>query len=306
VYKRQALRGVGATGSPLDDAGHDWIWQQLPTQPDGAPIWLCGISGGTDFASAFLGGNRTLAQHRGEMQCRCLGAAVEAWSEPDAQGHGTPLPDTVGELVCTRPMPSMPLRFWGDADGSRYRESYFEFYAATPEHGPVWRHGDWLRLLPQRQGGATSTTGATGAVILGRSDATLNRHGVRLGTAEIYRVVESLAEVQDSLVVDLSGLGRASEIWLFVVLREGLTLDAALTERLRELIRTTLSARHLPDRIIQAPALPYTLSGKKMELPVKKLLLGAEPDTVLRRDAMTNGVVVDWLIELARQHRATG
>lgn len=293
-----ALRAVGATGSALDDAGHDWIWQQLPRQPDGAPIWLCGISGGTDIASAFLGGHPGLPQRRGEMQVRCLGAAVEAWSEPDATGHGRPLPPgEVGELVCTRPMPSMPLQFWGDADGCRYRESYFEFYAERPGLGPVWRHGDWLRLQPHPEDGPH---GATGAVILGRSDATLNRHGVRLGTAELYRVIESLPEVRDSLAVDLAPADAPHELLLFVVLQDGQTLDAALDARLRERIRTLLSARHLPDRIVQAPALPYTLSGKKMELPVKRLLLGADPASVLRRDAMANGAAIDWLLGWAR------
>jgi acetoacetyl-CoA synthetase len=292
----ERLRAIGSTGSPLADECYDWIWQQLP-QADGTPIWLSPMSGGTDFAGAFIAGSPALAMHRGEMQCRCLGAAVEAWSEPDAQGHGAPLIDQVGELVCTRPMPSMPLYFWGDADGSRYRESYFETYAASAIQPTVWRHGDWIRLIPHPQDGAR---GATGAIIYGRSDATINRHGVRMGTAELYRVVESLPEVQDSLVVDLEVLGRASRMLLFVVLREDLTLDAALTERIRLLIRSTLSARHVPDEIVQAPAIPRTLSGKKMELPVKKLLLGAEPDTVLRRDAMLNAECVAWFVQFAQ------
>ena len=233
-------------------------------QVDGAPIWLAPIAGGTDFAGAFLGGNRTLPVVKGEMQCRCLGAAVEAYGEPDANGVGKPLIDEVGELVCTRPMPSMPLFFWGDTDGKRLRESYFEMY----------------RHPTAPASGATATGCASpprgGAIIYGRSDATINRHGIRMGTAELYRAVEALPEVLDSLVVDLEYLGRESYMPLFVVLREGLTLDDALTRRLREAIKTALSARHVPNEIFQVDAIPRTLSGKKMELPVKKLLQGAD------------------------------
>ena len=194
------------------------------------------------------------------MQCRCLGAAVEAWSE-----DGRPLIDAVGELVCTKPMPSMPLCFWGDEDNRRYLESYFDMFPG------VWRHGDWIRLVPHPE------VGTTGAVIYGRSDATINRHGIRMGTAELYRAVEVQPEVLDSLVVDLEYLGRESWMPLFVVLREGLALDDALAQRLRQAIRQALSARHVPNEIFQVAAIPRTLSGKKMELPVKKLLMGAAP-----------------------------
>ncbi len=278
------LQAVGSTGSPLSDEGYQWLWDHLP-RPGGQDMWIATISGGTDFAGAFVAGNRELPQVRGEMQCRCLGAAVAAWSE---DGHE--LLDQVGELVCTRPMPSMPLYFWGDVGNRRYIESYFDMYPGGDGKPAAWRHGDWIRIT--RRGGA---------VIYGRSDATINRHGIRMGTAELYRAVELLPEVLDSLVVDLEYLGRESWMALFVVLREGLQLDAALTQRLKQAIRATLSARHVPNDIYQVAAIPRTLSGKKMELPVKKLLLGAAPEQVLRRDAMANAAAVDWFVEFARR-----
>jgi acetoacetyl-CoA synthetase len=270
------LRALGSTGSPLAVDSYRWVYQQLP-KVDGRDIWLTPISGGTDFAGAFVGGLPTLPVVEGEMQCRCLGAAVEAWSE-----QGQPLVDEVGELVCTQPMPSMPLYLWGDADGSRYRDSYFDMYPG------VWRHGDWIRITPRG-----------GAIIYGRSDATINRHGIRMGTAELYRAVEALPEVLDSLVVDLEYLGRESYMPLFIVLREGLVLDAALTQRLKDSIRSALSARHVPNEIFQVSAIPRTLSGKKMELPVKKLLQGTAPDQVFKQGAMANAECVAWFVEFA-------
>lgn len=283
------LRAVGSTGSPLAEDAYRWIWRELP-QVDGQDIWIACISGGTDFAGAFVAGLPTLPLVAGEMQCRSLGAAVEAWSEPDEHGRGRPLMDEVGELVCTQPMPSMPLYLWGDADGQRLHDSYFDVYPG------VWRHGDWIRLVPHEQ--------ATGAIIYGRSDATINRHGVRMGTAELYRAVEALPEVLDSLVVDLEYLGRESYMPLFVVLREGVELDEALRKRLVAEIRQALSPRHVPNEIFAVPAIPRTLSGKKMELPVKKLLMGADPAKVMNRDAMANAASVDWFVDFAarRQH----
>jgi acetoacetyl-CoA synthetase len=281
------LRAVGSTGSPLSDECYDWIWARLPKQPDGAPIWLNPISGGTDFAGAFLAGLVTLPVVKGEMQCRCLGAAVEAYAEPDANGIGRPLTDEVGELVCTEPLPSMPLYFWNDPGGERYRDSYFAMYR-HPDGRGIWRHGDWLRIT--RNGGG---------IIYGRSDATINRHGIRMGTAELYRAVEALPEVLDSLVVDLEYLGRESYMPLFVVLREGLVLDEALARRIKAAIRSALSARHVPNEIFQVAAIPRTLSGKKMELPVKKLLLGEPAAKVLNKDAMANAACVDWFVAFA-------
>jgi acetoacetyl-CoA synthetase len=288
------LRSIGSTGSPLSDECYEWIWDHLP-KVDGSNIWVDAISGGTDFAGAFVAGNRMLPVTRGEMQCRCLGAAVQAFDE-----GGRPLIDEVGELVCTQPLPSMPLYFWGDeeagpqgADGAgpRYRESYFDMYPG------IWRHGDWIRLVPHPE------SGSVGAVIYGRSDATINRHGVRMGTAELYRAVEVQPEVLDSLVVDLEYLGRESWMPLFVVLREGLVLNDALTRRLKQAIREALSPRHVPNEIVQVAAIPRTLSGKKMELPVKKLLMGAEPAQVLNRDAMANATCIDWFVDFARARR---
>jgi acetoacetyl-CoA synthetase len=278
-----ALRAVGSTGSPLADDAYRWIWRAMP-QVDGRDIWIACISGGTDFAGAFIAGLPTLPVVAGEMQVRCLGAAVEAFDE-----QGQALMGEVGELVCTAPMPSMPLYLWGDADGQRLKDSYFDVYPG------IWRHGDWIRLVPHPE------VGATGAIIYGRSDATINRHGVRMGTAELYRAVEALPEVLDSLVVDLEYLGRESWMPLFVVLREGVALDDALKKRLVTEIRSALSPRHVPSEIFAVPAIPRTLSGKKMELPVKKLLMGADAGKVMNRDAMGNAGAVDWFVDLARR-----
>jgi acetoacetyl-CoA synthetase len=285
------LRAIGSTGSPLAIECYRWIYERLP-QADGKPIWLAPISGGTDFAGAFVGGLITLPVVEGEMQCRCLGAAVEAWSEPNANGRGRALIDEVGELVCTQPMPSMPLYFWGDPDGKRYHDSYFDMYPGGNGNPAVWRHGDWIRI-----------TERGGAIIYGRSDATINRHGIRMGTAELYRAVEALPEVLDSLVVDLEYLGRASYMPLFVVLREGLVLDAALTASIKQSIKVALSARHVPNDVFQVSAIPRTLSGKKMELPVKKLLLGTPAEQVFKLDAMANADSVGWFTAFAAERR---
>jgi len=282
-----ALRAVGSTGSPLSIESYRWIRSHLP-KVAGKDIWLTSISGGTDFAGGFIAGLPTLPVIDGEMQCRCLGAAVEAWSEPDADGCARSLLDEVGELVCTKPMPSMPLFFWGDQPpgphGQRLHDSYFDMYPG------VWRHGDWLRITPRG-----------GAVIYGRSDATINRHGIRMGTSELYRAVEAFDEIIDSLVVDLEYLGRPSWMPLFVVMREGVVLDAALHQRLKAAIRTALSARHVPDEIVQVESIPRTLSGKKMELPVRKLLLGTPAEQLFKLDAMTNSASVAWFSEFARR-----
>ena len=280
------LRAVGSTGSPLAEDSYRWIWDRLP-QVGGHDIWIACISGGTDFAGAFIAGLPTLPVIAGEMQCRCLGAAVEAWSE-----QGQSLMDEVGELVCTAPMPSMPLYLWGDADGERLRDSYFDMYPGT------WRHGDWIRLVPHDE--------STGAVIYGRSDATINRQGIRMGTAELYRAVEAMPEVLDSLVVDLEYLGRESYMPLFVVLRDGVVPDDSLRARLIAEIRRALSPRHVPNEIFAVPAIPRTLSGKKMELPVKKLLMGADPAKVMNRDAMANAACVDWFVAFARERAKAG
>ena len=250
----------------------------------GGDIWWCNISGGTDFAGAFIGGNRELPQVPGQMQCRLLGCAVEAWDE-----QGQPVIDAVGELVCVQPIPSMPLYFWGDSGHQRYLSSYFDMYPG------VWRHGDWLKVTPDG-----------GCIIYGRSDATINRHGLRMGTSELYSAVEALPEVMDSMVVDLEYLGRESYMPLFVVLREGLTLDAALQSRIAQAIRTALSPRFVPNEMFQVAEIPRTLSGKKQELPIKKLLLGQPLEKVVNREAMANPGCLDWYVALARAREGQG
>lgn len=268
-----ALRGLGSTGSPLSSDGYDWIYRDV--KPG---IWLAPISGGTDFAGAFVGGNPMLPVRAGEMQCRFLGNAVRAFDDA-----GNELIGEVGELVCTEPLPSMPLYFWGDHDGSRLHDSYFDTYPG------IWRHGDWIEITEEG-----------GSVIYGRSDATINRKGLRLGSAEIYQAVEALPEILDSLIIDLEFLGRDSFMPLFVVLREGQTLDEALKERIRTAIRENISPRFLPNDIVQIAAVPRTLSGKKLEVPVKKLLLGGDPATVVNRDSMANPDSFDTFIAYAK------
>ena len=255
----------------------------------GGDIWWANISGGTDFAGAFIAGNRELPQVPGEMQCRVLGCAVEAWNE-----QGEPVIDEVGELVCTRPIPSMPLYFWGDAGHQRYLSSYFDMYPGKNGLSAPWRHGDWLKIKPEG-----------GCIIYGRSDATINRHGLRMGTSEIYSAVEALPEVLDSLVVDLEYLGRDSYMPLFVVLREGVALDDAIRAKLNNAIKTALSPRFVPNDIFQVAEIPRTLSGKKQELPVKKLLLGQSIEKVINREAMANPACLDWYVKFAHQRNLT-
>ncbi len=265
----------------------------------GGDIWWCNISGGTDFCGAFIGGNRELPQRPGVMQCRMLGAAVEAWNDA-----GAPVIGEVGELVCTQPIPSMPLYLLNDPEGARYKASYFEMYPPghgrqpgggdlSPEAGSVWRHGDWLRIGDEHGQGEW-------CVIYGRSDATINRHGLRMGTSEIYSAVEGIAEVLDSMVVDLEYLGRESYMPLFVVLRPGVELDDALRQRLNSAIRSSLSPRFVPDDIFHVAEIPRTLSGKKQELPIKKLLLGHPLEKVVNREAMANPACLAWYENLAR------
>ena len=275
-FNLSQLRTVGATGSPLVNEAYHWVYEHVKQD-----VMLASISGGTDIAAAFVGSCPILPLYAGEMQCRTLGVAVHAFDD-----QGQSLTDAVGELVVTEPMPSMPLYFWNDAGDKRYLESYFEHYNG------LWRHGDWIRI-----------TSRGGAVIYGRSDATINRHGIRMGTAEIYRVVEDFPEVLDSMVVDLEYLGRDSWMPLFVALREGVVLDQALDQRIREKIRTQLSGRHVPNDIYAVAEIPRTLTGKKMELPIKKLLLGMPLEKVANPDAMSNPGCLQWYVEFAAQRK---
>jgi acetoacetyl-CoA synthetase len=271
-----ALRGIGYTGSPLPPEGFEWIYAQI------GPVWLASISGGTDVCTAFVGGCPLKPVRAGETQCRCLGAAVAAYDDA-----GRALVGEVGELVLEAPLPSMPLFFWGDADGRRYRESYFEHYEG------VWRHGDWCKITEEG-----------GVVIYGRSDSTINRQGIRMGTSELYRAVEAVPEVLDSLVIDLEGIGGASYMPLFVVLREGLALDEALAARIKATIRQALSARHVPDAIFQIAEVPRTLNGKKLEVPVKKILMGVPAERAASKDSLANPEALEFFVALAEKRRA--
>jgi acetoacetyl-CoA synthetase len=269
-----ALEAVGSTGSPLSPEGFSWVYDQL-----GSDTWLFSTSGGTDVCTAFVGGVPTLPVYRGELQARALGCAVEAWDE-----QGRPLTGQVGELVITEPMPSMPVCFWGDHDGSRLRESYFEHYPG------VWRHGDWIEITERGT-----------AIITGRSDATINRGGVRMGTAEIYAAVLSLDEVTDALVVDVPREGQENEMPLFVVLREGAELDDELAQAIRARVREYCSPRHAPDSVHQIAEVPRTLSGKVLEVPVKRILMGEDPERAASRDSLANPEALDWFVGLAQR-----
>ncbi len=274
----QSLRAINATGSPLPIDAYQWVYDAVKSD-----LWLASISGGTDIASGFVACAPILPVNAGEIQCRELGVAAYAFNET-----GAPVIEEVGELVVTKPMPSMPIYFWGDPENRRYRESYFEMYPG------IWRHGDWIRL-----------TSRGTSVIYGRSDSTINRHGIRMGTAEIYRVVEELPEVRDSLVVDLEYLGRPSFMPLFVVLAPGFVLDEALKARIGQQIRSKASARHVPNEIYQVDEVPRTLTGKKMEVPVRRLLLGAAPEKVASADAMANPKSIGFFLRLAEEMKTS-
>jgi acetoacetyl-CoA synthetase len=261
-----ALRSVGSTGSPLAVEGFEWVYDKL------GPVWLFSASGGTDLCTAFVGACPLLPVYAGELQARCLGAAVEAWDE-----QGRPRVDEVGELVVTKPMPSMPLFFWNDPGGEHYRSSYFDTYPG------VWRHGDWIKI-----------TSRDTAVIYGRSDSTINRGGVRMGTSEIYSAVEGIDAVLDSLVVDVDG-----RMLLFVVVRD--ELDRELEAEIRARIREHCSPRHVPDAIYEIAEVPRTLSNKKLEVPVKRILAGADPGQAVSRDSLANPDALDWFVERAAE-----
>jgi acetoacetyl-CoA synthetase len=267
-----ALRSIGSTGSPLSPEGFRWVYDQF-----GSEVWLYSTSGGTDVCTAFVGGVVTLPVYLGELQARVLGCAVEAW-DPD----GNPLINEVGELVIKEPMPSMPLFFWGDDDGERYRESYFSMYPG------VWRHGDWLMLTDRGT-----------AVIYGRSDSTINRGGVRMGTSEIYSAVLSVPEVADALVIDLPREHTDGWMPLFIVLREGDTLTDEIQAEIRRRIRQDCSPRHVPDEITQIEEVPRTLSGKVLEVPVKRILMGTPVSEAASRESLANPAALDYFVELA-------
>jgi acetoacetyl-CoA synthetase len=269
-----SLRSIGSTGSPLPPEGFTWIYEEV--KPD---VWLTSMSGGTDVCTAFVGGNPLLPVVVGEIQCRALGCAMDSFDE---NGHS--LLNEVGEMVVTQPMPCMPVGFWNDPDGAKYSASYFEDYPG------IWRHGDWLRITPNGS-----------LVIYGRSDATLNRQGIRIGTSEIYRSVEKLPEIKDSLIINLEREGGDSFMPLFVTLKEGFQLDDNLQKRIAAQLRADYSPRHVPDVILQVPDIPYTISGKKLELPVKKLLMGKSLDTSVNMGSVRNPSAFDYFIALQQK-----
>lgn len=272
TFDLSKLRGLGSTGSPLPPEGFQWIYEHIKKD-----LWLASVSGGTDVCSAFLGGSVLLPVYAGELQCRALGAKVEAFDD-----DGQPLIDEMGELVITEPMPSMPLFFWNDAENKRYKESYFEMFPG------IWRHGDWVKITPKGS-----------AVIYGRSDSTINRKGIRMGSSEIYRVVEDLPEVLDSLIIGMERPGGGYYMPLFIVLRPGIELDDALKARIRDKIRSNLSPHHVPDEVFVIPEVPRTLSGKKVEVPVKKIFLGTPIEKAISVDAMSNPQVLQYFVEFA-------
>ena len=268
----ERLGAVGSTGSPLSPEGFEWVYEHV-----GRDTWLFSTSGGTDVCTAFVGGVPLLPVYRGELQGRSLGAAVEAFDE-----RGNSVVDQVGELVITEPMPSMPLFLWGDEDGSRYRASYFDHFPG------VWRHGDWIEI-----------TSRGTAVIYGRSDSTINRQGVRMGTSEIYRAVQAVPEVLDALVVDIPRPGTEGWMPLFVVLEQGVELNERLTGQIKRQIRERCSPRHVPDAVFQVREVPRTLSGKVLEVPVKRILTGTPTEQAASRDSLANPESLDYFVDLA-------
>jgi acetoacetyl-CoA synthetase len=274
TFNLSALRGLGSTGAPLPPEGFQWVYEHIKRD-----LLLGSISGGTDVCTAFALSCPLLPVRAGEIQCRGLGAKVEAFDE-----RARPVIGTVGELVLTEPLPSMPLFFWNDPGMERYRASYFETYPG------VWRHGDWIKITP-----------SGGCVIYGRSDSTLNRGGVRIGTSEFYRVIEEMPEVLDSLVVDTGGLGREGRLLLFVVLRDGIELDGALRSSIRQRLREAMSPRHVPDEIYAIPEVPRTINGKKLEVPVKRILDGTPAEAACSPDAMSNPQALRFFVDLARR-----
>ncbi len=268
------LRGIGSTASPLPPEGFAWVYDHVKRD-----LLLGSASGGTDICTSLAMSCPILPVHAGELQCAGLGTAMQSFNEA-----GLPVSGEVGELVVTEPMPSMPLYLWGDRDGSRYHDSYFNVYPG------VWRHGDWLKVTERGS-----------LIIYGRSDSTLNRGGVRMGTSEFYSVIDELGEVVDSLVVDTSSLGNEGKLLLFLVLAEGVQLDDALMSKLKSRLRRALSPRHVPDEVYAVPDVPRTLNGKKVEVPVKRILLGESPNVVVTPSSLANPDSIQYFVDFASQ-----
>ncbi len=270
--KLHHLRSIGSTGSPLPDEAFSYIYKHIKKD-----VWLASISGGTDVCTAWVGGNILLPVVEGEIQCRCLGCAMESWDE-----LGNPVLNEVGEMVVTKPMPSMPVYFWHDDNFEKYNASYFEMYPS------VWRHGDWLKITDRQS-----------LIIYGRSDATLNRQGVRIGTAEIYRVLDAITELKDALIVNLELKGGEHFMPLFVVCREGSVLDEGLKSKIKKSLREAYSPRHVPDDIIEISDIPYTISGKKLEAPVKKIMMGVPLSKAANLGSIRNPKALDFFVTFA-------
>jgi len=267
-YGLKDLRSIGSTGSTLPEEGFEYVYEKVKKD-----VWLASMSGGTDVASAFVGGNPLWPVYSGEIQCRALGCSLEAWDE-----EGKPVVNEVGEMVITKPMPSMPVYLWNDKDFSKYEDSYFSTYPG------IWRHGDWIEV-----------TSHEGVVIYGRSDATLNRGGVRIGTSEVYRAVDKVTEVQDSMIICIESEGGKFYMPLFVILKEGQKLSEALKKKIN-----SVSPRHVPDDIIEVTDIPYTISGKKTETPVKKILMGKDPAKVINTGALRNPESMNFFVNFYR------
>jgi acetoacetyl-CoA synthetase len=274
-----ALRSIGSTGAPLPPEGFSYVYRQIKSE-----VWLTSMSGGTDVCTAWVGANPWRPVYEGEIQCRCLGCAMYAYSEA-----GQPLIGSVGEMVVTRPMPCMPVYFWNDPDYRRYLQSYFDVFPG------VWRHGDWL-LITERDS----------LVILGRSDATLNRQGVRIGTAEVYRAVDQVDEIRDSLIVNVVLPDGGDYMPLFVVMQPDRELDEHVRGKIVDILRRQCSPRHVPDEIIPVADIPYTISGKKMETPIKRILSGAGVGKIASPGAMRNPHALEFFKAFAQKIRGTG
>jgi acetoacetyl-CoA synthetase len=273
-FNLESLRSIGSTGSPLPPDAFDWVYEKVKED-----IWLCSMSGGTDVCTAFVGGVPLKPVYEGEIQCRALGCDLHAFND-----EGQAVKNEVGEMVICKPMPSMPIFFWNDPDMERYKSSYFDMFNG------IWRHGDWV-----------SVNDRGGLVIFGRSDATLNRQGVRIGTSEIYRAMNKIKEIKDSLIVNLELEGGKHYMPLFVMLNEDVQLDEALKSKIKKTLRQTYSPRHVPDEIMEVKDIPYTISGKKMEAPVKKILLGRPLEKSINLDSMRNPECVRIYLDLAKK-----
>ncbi len=265
-FQLEKLVSLGSTGSPLPIEGFRYIYQNIKND-----VWLVSLSGGTDVCSAFVGGSPYLPVYEGEIQCRMLGAAIEAWND-----SGTSVENEVGELMIVKPMPSMPIYFWGDGDNKKYLNAYFE------DDDSIWKHGDFIKITEHK-----------GIIIYGRSDATLNRDGVRIGTAEIYSATDTIGEVKDSIIICIEKNDGTYYMPLFVLLQEGVTLNETIVQKIKNNLRKQYSPRHVPDEVIQVKDIPYTISGKKMETPLKKIFMGYSPEKCYTPDAMRNPMCME-------------